>query len=203
LKLADYSGRTRRGCAIFVPKYGDAAAYSLNRAGGEEFRILIRAEPPAAPLVPPEDVVICAPARPLSGARAPQRPASKPAGHAGLPLTPAGLEALRQGQLYTRAPLQVTAEDVFAGGRARLALLARELLVSQALSDYLNAIAIALGAPGPARPATSERLEELRHLLEASGGTHFGPDEAEAETAIANVTALTSTVGPQELLACA
>ena len=203
VEFADYSGRRRRGRAIFLPKYGDAAAYSLNRAGGEEFRILILAEPPAGPLVPPEDVVICAPARPLSRAKGPQRHTSKPAGHAGLAVTSAGLEALRQGRLYARAPLLVTAEDVFAGGRARLALLARDLLVSQALSDYLNAIAIALGAPGPANPATSERLEELRRMLEASGSTHFGPDGAEAETAIANVTALTSTAGPQELLACA
>ena len=201
LKLADHAGRTRRGRAIFLPKFADAAADSLNRADGEEFRILILAEPPKDALVPPEGIVICAPARSLSGA--PGRRASKPGRHTGLPLTSAGLEALRQGRLYARAPLQVTAEDVFAGGRARLALLARELLVSQTLSDYLNVIAIALGAPGPAKPPTSERLEELRRLLEVSGSTRFGRDGAEAETAIANVTALTSTAEPSELLACA
>src|SRR3990172_11636457 len=80
VEFTDDSGRRRRGSAIFLPKYGDAAAYTLNRASGEEFRILILAEPPAGPLVPPEDAVICAPARPLSGAKGPQRHTSKPAG---------------------------------------------------------------------------------------------------------------------------
>jgi len=202
LKLADHSGRTRRGRAIFLPKFGDAAD-NLHPVDGEEFRILILAEPPEGPLVPPEGVVVIAPARPLSGARAPQRRTSKPARHPALSLTADGLELLRQGRLFARAPLQVTAEEIFAGGRARLALLARDLLVSQALSGYLNAIAIALGAPGPAKPATSERLGELRGLLEASGSLHFGREAAEADTAITNVMELTSTAGPQELLACA
>src|SRR3990172_9381470 len=172
LKLADPSGRTRRGRAIFLPKLGDAAD-TLHPADGEEFRILILAEPPEGPLVPPEGVVVSAPARPLSSAKAPQRRTSKPARHAALSLTADDLELLRQGRLFARVPLQVTAEEIFAGGRARLALLARDLLVSPAPSGYLNAIAIALGAPGPAKPATRERLEELRGLLEASGSAHF------------------------------
>jgi hypothetical protein len=202
LKLADHSGRTRRGRAIFLPKFGDAAD-NLHPVDGEEFRILILAEPPEGPLVPPEGAVVSAPARPLSGARAPQRRTSKTTDHAGLSLTSDDLELLRQGRLFARVPLQVTAEEIFAGGRARLALLARDLLVSQALSDYLNAIAIALGAPGPAKPATSERLEELRGLLEASSSIRFGREAAEADAAITNVMELTSTAGPQELLACA
>ena len=201
LKLADHSGRTRRGRVILLPKYEDAAG-NLHFAGGEEFRILILAEPPGDPLVPPEGVVICAPA-PQSGRAGAAGRTPQPAKHTALPLTAADLEALRQGRLYARAPLQVTAEEIFAGGRARLALLARDLLFSQALCDYLNAIAIALSAPGPAKPATSERLGELRGLLEASGSTHFGRDGVEAEAAIANVVALTSTAGTQELLACA
>src|SRR3990172_6305875 len=66
LKLTDHSGRTRRGRVILLPRSGDAAA-NLQPASGEEFRILILAEPPEDPLVPPEGVVICAPARPLAG----------------------------------------------------------------------------------------------------------------------------------------
>jgi len=200
LKFADHSGRTRRGRVILLPKVGDAAD-NLHPADGEEFRILILAEPPEGPLVLPEGVVVCAPARLPPGA--PGQRAPNPSRHAALSLTLADLEALRQGRLHAPAPLQVTAGDVFAGGRARLALLARDLLVSQALADYLNAIAIALCAPGPAKPATSERLEELRLLLEASGNTHFGRDGAEAEAAITNVRELTSAATPQELLACA
>ncbi|MDP2673901.1 MAG: hypothetical protein Q8Q00_03235 [Dehalococcoidia bacterium] len=202
LKLADHSGRTRRGRAILLPKF-EGSANSLDPAGGEEFRILILAEPPEDHLVPPEGVVISAPARPLPSVGSPRSRASKPARHAALPLTSDDLEALRQGRLYARAPLQVTAEEIFAGGRARLAALARDLLVSQALSDYLNAIAIALGAPGPAKPATGERLGELRNLLEVSGSAHLGHDAAEADAAIANVMELTSAAGRQELLACA
>ena len=202
LKLSDHSGRTRRGRAIFLAKF-EGSAINLDPAAGEEFRILILAEPPEDPLVPPEGVVIGAPARPLPSVGSPRSRASKPARHAALPLTSDDLEALRQGRLYARAPLQVTAEEIFAGGRARLAALARDLLVSQALSGYLNAIAIALGAPGPAKPATGERLEELRGLLEASGSAHFDREAAEADAAITNVMELTSTAGPQELLACA
>ena len=202
LKLADHSGRTRRGRAIFLAKFEDSAI-NLDTAAGEEFRILILAEPPEDPLVPPEGVVVSAPPRQLPGAGSPRSRAPKPTGHTALPLTSDDLEALRQGRLYARAPLQVTAEEIFAGGKARLALLARDLLVSQALSDYLNAIAIALGAPDPAKPATSERLRELRGLLEASGSAHVSLGAAEADAAIANVTELTSTTGPQELLACA
>ena len=202
LKLVDYSGRTRRGGAILLPKF-EGPAISLDPATGEEFRIIILAEPPEDPLVPPEGVVIGAPARPLPSVGSPRSRASKPARHAALPLTSDDLEALRQGRLYARAPLQVTAEEIFAGGRARLAALARDLLVSQALSDYLNAIAIALGAPGPAKPATDERLGELHDLLEVSGSAHFGHDAAEAYAAITNVTELTSASGRQELLACA
>ena len=202
LKLTDHSGRTRRGRVILLPRSGDAAA-NLQPASGEEFRILILAEPPEDPLVPPEGVVICAPARPLAGKVSPRPPTSKRARLSALPLTSLDLEALRQGHLFTRAPLQVTAEELFAGGRARLAILARDLLLSQALSECLNAIAIALAAPGPARPVEIERLQELRGLLEVSGGGHFPREAAEAEAAIANVTELTSTAGPEELLACA
>src|SRR3970040_377065 len=92
LKLADHSGRTRRGRAIFLPKFGDAAD-NLHPIDGEEFRILILAEPPEGPLVPPEGIVVIAPARPLSGARAPQRRTSKATDHAGLPITSDGREA--------------------------------------------------------------------------------------------------------------
>src|SRR3972149_11136576 len=163
LKLADHSGRTRRGRAIFLPKLGDAAD-NLHLVDGEEFRILILAEPPEGPLVPAEGIVVSAPARPLSSARAPQRRTSKPARHPALSLTSDDLELLRQGRLFARVPLQVTAEEIFAGGRGRLGLLARDLLVSQALSGHLNAIAIALGAPGPPKPATSGRPGERRGL---------------------------------------
>jgi len=186
LKLADRSGRRRQGRAILLTKFGDAAD-TLHPADGEEFLILILAEPPEGPLVPPEGVVVSAPALPLSSARAPQRRTPKRARHPALSLTADGLEALRRGRLFSRAPLQVTAEEIFAGGRARLALLARELLVSQALSGYLDAIAIALGAPGPAKPATSERLEELRGLLEVSRSIHFDQGAAEAGAAITNL----------------
>src|SRR3972149_2321195 len=97
LKLADHSGRTRRGRAIFLPKFGDAAD-NLHPVDGAGVRILILAEPPEGPLVPPEGIVVSAPARPLSSARAPRSRASKPAGHAARPLTSDALEALRQGR---------------------------------------------------------------------------------------------------------
>jgi hypothetical protein len=202
LKLADYSGRTRRGRVIFLPERQGIEEY-LNPAAGEEFRILILAEPTEGPLVPADSVVICAPARPLSGGGPPRSRDRKSARHAGLPLALNDLEALRQGRLLARTLLQVTAEEIFEGGRARLALLAKDLLVAQALADYLDAMAMALAAPGSPKPATSERLDELRGLLEACVGAQLGPDAAEAEAAITNVMQLTSTAGRQELLACA
>ena len=67
LKLADRSGRRRQGRAILLTKFGDAAD-NLHPIDGEEFRILILAEPPEDPLVPPEGVVICAPARQIGRA---------------------------------------------------------------------------------------------------------------------------------------
>ena len=200
LKLGDHAGRTRRGRAIFLPKHGGPADIP-GPSEGDEFRILILAEPLDGPLVPPEGTVVSAPARPLSGFRAAKRRPSTSTGHAGLPITQADLEALRKGRLFASVPLPVTAEEVFAGGRARLALLAKALFVSQALSGYLEAIAIALAAPGPAQPAAIERLKELRLLLEACGGAGFVREAAEAETAITNLRELTASAEPPEVLA--
>src|SRR3972149_2284578 len=95
LKLVDYSGRTRRGRAIFLSKF-DGPATNLDAAGGEGVCILLLAEPLEDPLVPPEGVVICAPARPLSGAGSPQPPTSKRARLSALPLTSLDLGALGQ-----------------------------------------------------------------------------------------------------------
>jgi hypothetical protein len=170
LKLGDHTGRTRRGRAIFLPKHGGSADI-FGPSEGDEFRILILAEPLEGPLVPPEGTVVSAPARPLSGIRAAKRRPSTSTGHAGLPITQGDLEAL----------------------------LAKALFVSQALSGYLEAIAIALAAPGPAQPADIERLKQLRLLLEACGGARPGREAAEA--AITNLRELTASAEPAEVLA--
>src|SRR3990172_6427133 len=120
------------------------------------------------------------------------------------PVSPAeDLELLRKGRLYSRAPLQARPEDVFAGDKPRLALLARDLLLSAAAADYLRAIAIALSAPGAAKAATLDRLGELQKLVEAvrsAGGSEALP---ELDAAASRLSQLASAGDAETLLLCA
>src|SRR3989337_2730519 len=165
-RVVDHSGRRRKGSAVILPRRS-LGLISAKLEEGEDFRIIMLAEPPDGPVSPAEGVVVIAPARLLSSAArlreaaAPYRPARQPA----VSFPPKDVVLLRKERLYSRAPLQVRPEDVFAGDKPRLALLARDLLLSAAAAEYLQAVAVAMSAPRAANPATLERLGELRGLI--------------------------------------
>ncbi len=205
LGLTDHSGRKRQGCAVLLPGAPETRRYE-RLDDGEDFRIVILSEPPQQALSPGEGIVISAPSRRLACASVSARePAAaySAAKQSGLTLPAKDLELLREGSLFAATPLRVTAEDVFGGGKARLTLLARDLLASLALAEYLNPIAIALNAPSPPKQANSERVDELRDLINALGEVEFGDDASEGSETLARLSELASAAGTEEFLACA
>src|SRR3972149_6835807 len=137
LRVVDYCGRRRQGSAVILPRRS-LGLISAKLEEGEDFRIIMLAEPPDGPVSPAHGVVVVAPARLLSAAArrraaaGPYRAARQPA----VSFPPKDLELLRKGSLYSRAPLQARPEDVFAGDKPRLALLARDLLLSAGAAGY-------------------------------------------------------------------
>ena len=205
LDIADYSGRKRQGRAVLLPGW-PAEPAGERPAAGEDFRIVILSEPPESGVSPAEYVVVSAPTRRLGTATvAPREPAATygAAKQSGLTLSPKDIDLLRQGSLFAATPLQVTAEDVFAGGEARLTLLARDLLACKALEEHLRPIAIALNAPAAAKPASQERLEELKQLVQAASDIEFGHEASEGEAALARLSELAFAADAERFLACA
>jgi hypothetical protein len=169
LSLTDYSGRKRQGHALLLSEWPSNPG-SERLAEGEDFRIVVLSEPPEGAISPEEGVVVVAPACRLASATVTEREPTathSAAEQADLTLSAKNIELLRQGRLLAATPLQLTAEDVFAGGKARLAFLACDLLLSIAVAEYLSPIAIALSAPDAAKPVTQDRLEELKQLVSA------------------------------------
>src|SRR3990170_4951938 len=204
LRVVDYCGRRRQGSAIVLPRRSPGLI-SAKLEEGEDFRIIMLAEPPDGPVSPADGVVVVAPAHPLSSAArpgeaaAPYRAARQPA----VALPAEDIELLRRGRLYSRAPLQARPEDVFTGDKPRLALLARDLLLSAAAADYLCAIAVAMSAPGAAKAATLERLGELQGLIETVSGAAKGEPPPELGAAASRLSQLASAGDAETLLLCA
>ena len=203
LRVVDYSGRRRQGSAIVLPRRSPGLI-SAKLEEGEDFRIIMLAEPPDGPVSPADGVVVVAPARLLpSAARLREAAPHRPARQQAVSFPAEDLELLRKGRLYSRAPLQARPEDVFAGDKPRLALLARDLLLSVAAAGYLQAVAVAMRAPGAANPATLERLGELQKLVEAvrsAGGSEALP---ELDAAASRLSQLASAGDAETLLLCA
>src|SRR3990170_7471985 len=203
LRIVDHSGRRRQGSAVILPRRS-LGLISAGLEEGEDFRIIMLAEPPDGPISPAEGVVVAAPVRPLSST-ARLREAATPYLATRQPVVSfpeEDLELLRKGTLYSRAPLRARPEDVFTGDKPRLALLARDLLLSAAAADYLSAIAIAMSAPGAANPATLERLSELQGLIDTVCGA---PQEGrpELDAAASHLSQLSSAADAEALLLCA
>ncbi|MCH7999762.1 MAG: hypothetical protein IIA91_09810, partial [Chloroflexi bacterium] len=138
--LTDYSGRKRQGRALLLSEWPSNPG-SEHLAEGEDFRIVVLSEPPEGTISPEEGVVVVAPARRLASTSVTARKPSatnSATKQADLALSVKNIERLRQGSLVAATPLQLTAEDVFAGGKARLALLACDLLLSIAVAEYLS-----------------------------------------------------------------
>src|SRR3990172_2330042 len=127
LRVVDYCGRRRQGSAVILPRQS-LGLISAKLREGEDFRIIMLAEPPEGPVSPAQGLAVLPPAERPRGAEAPCGRARQPA--VSFPAEALGL--LRTGRLYSRAPLQARPEDVFAGDKPRLALLARDLLLSAA-----------------------------------------------------------------------
>ena len=203
LRIVDHSGRRRRGSAVILPRRS-LGLISAKLEEGEDFRIVMLAEPPDGPISPAEGVAVAVPAHLLPStallreAAAPYRPARQP----DISFPAEDLELLRKGSLYSRASLRVTPEEVFTGDKPLLTLLARDLLLSTGAADYLNAIAVALSAPRAANPATLERLGQLRRLMETvSGSAQAGQPELDA--AASRLSQLCSGGDAETMLLCA
>ena len=205
LSLTDYSGRKRQGRALLLSEWPSNPG-SEPLAEGEDFRIVVLSEPPEGTISPEEGVVVVAPACRLASATVTARKPSatySAAGQADLALSAKNIERLRQGRLLAATPLQLTAEDVFAGGKARLALLAGDLLLSIAAAEYLSPIAMALSAPDAAKPVTQDRLKELKLLVSTVSDNGIGDGDFDLKKALDHLSELASTAATEQFLASA
>lgn len=124
LEVTNQAGRGRQGRAVVLPRWL-ADPRSQRPAEGEDFRIVILAEPPEGPHL---GLRTRCRQRPRPLAAAPDTIRKRHATYAvakqpHLPLAPKDIDLLRQGNLFAATPLQVTAEEVFAGGKVRLRAL--------------------------------------------------------------------------------
>ncbi len=205
LSLTDYAGRKRRGRALLLSEWPSNPG-SERLAEGEDFRIVVLSEPPEGTISPEEGVVVVAPVRRLVSATMTAREPTatySAAEQADLTLSAKNIGLLRQGSLLAATPLQVTAKDVFAGGKARLKLLAHDLLLSVAVAEYLSPIAMALSAPDAAKPVTQERLEELKQLVSAVSDSGIGDGDSELKKALEHLSKLTPAAATEQFLASA
>jgi hypothetical protein len=204
LDLRDHAGRKRQGRAVLLPRWGTDRGGEC-AGSGEDFRVVLLSEPPEGPVSPAEGVVVSAPASPLAfaaNAVGEVTAAYKTGSRSGLGLSPQDVELLCQGRLFAAAPLQVTAEEVFAEGKAHLDLLARDLLLSTAVAEYLSPVAIALYAPGGAKPADMERLQDLSDLIRAAGAAAAN-EAPEVKAALARLSQLASAADREQFISCA
>lgn len=199
--LADHLGRKRHGRAVLLSHWPAEAALP---AEDEDFKIVLLSEPPDGPVAPMERVVVSVPAKRLtafgkkaSEAAAPYS-AAKPAG---LKLAPRDFELLRQGRLFAAAPLERSAEEIFAGTTPNLALLARDMLAAEAMREHLERVALALAAPADAKPASQERLDELRALIDAARAMETNEETSEVGEALDRLAEVVSADGSEQLLA--
>src|SRR3972149_12316033 len=98
LRVVDHCGRRRKGSAVILPRQS-LGLISARLDEGEDFRIIMLAEPPDGPISPAEGVVVAAHVRPLSS-KARLREAAAPFGAArqpGVSFPPQDLEHLRKG----------------------------------------------------------------------------------------------------------
>ncbi len=203
--LTDYSGRKRRGRALLLSEWPSNPGIE-HLAEGEDFRIVVLSEPPEGTISPEEGVVVVAPACRLASATVTARKPTATRSAAEQPdlaLSAKNIERLRQGSLLAATPLQMTAEDVFAGGKARLKLLACDLLLSIAVAEYLSPIAIALSAPDAAKPVTQDRLEELKQLVSAVSDNGIGDGNSELKKALKHLSELACAAATEQFLASA
>jgi hypothetical protein len=205
LSLTDYSGRKRQGHALLLSEWPSNPG-SERLAEGEDFRIVVLSEPPVGTISPGEGVVVVAPACRLASATVTEREPTatySAAEQPDLALSAKNIGLLRQGNLFAATPLQLTAKDVFAGGKARLALLACDLLLSIAVAEYLSPIAMALSAPDAAKPVNQDRLEELKQLVCAVSDSGIGDGDSEVKQALEHLTELACAAATEQFLASA
>ncbi len=205
LDLTDHAGRKRQGRAVLLARWPEGPG-GYSAAKGEDFRIVLLTEPPEGLVSPTEGMVVSAPAGRLAfGANAVGEDAATymAGARSGLALSPEDAELLRQGRLFAAAPLQVTAKEVFAEGKADLDLLARDLLLSTAVAEYLSPVAMALYAPDAAKPASMERLQDLSELIRAVSDGGPADEAPEAKDTLTRLSQLASCADREDFICCA
>ena len=205
LHVTDHAGRRRSGRADLLPKWPDDPDDAPCVAADEDFRLIVLSQPPAGVIAPAAGVAVCAPGAPLRVTRRLREAAVayETGRRPDLPIPKEALELLRQGVLFSAAPVQVRAEDVFAAGKAQLDVLARDLLAAQALVGRLELIAVALSAPQPPAPSTRERLDDLGQLIREVSDSLPAEDMPEAMEAMARLSELVYAPDTEDLLAAA
>ena len=210
VSFADSLGHRRQGFAVRLPRWDEAAASALEQVGGD-FRIVILDQPPEGALPPLRGSVICAPAEPLErrGERsAAMTEAAVSYAVRGRPtrlLSAAEVRLLSQGRLIALSALRVSAQEVFGEGRARLELLAAELVRSEALDDYAVPLDVVLSAPdAPARRPLPQLIAGLGSLVSQAGGALAGRGRlVQAEAVIARLEQVSASADADGFLAAA
>ncbi len=203
LSIVDALGEKKEGL-VFWAEYWDQETESQIMDGAADFRIVILRQPSATAIRPPAATVVCAPAGTTGAVTEPSATYSltgRPFRFSHLDLAPLG-----QGTLHTTADLRISASYVFQAGDARFDLLARDLLLSEALEEYLGALRLALAAPEPVVPAslpdTLHTMREIARSAEAKLDKLPG-ERAEAGESLQRVARLAEATLPEDLLSVA
>ena len=209
ISLLDAAGDTREGFVLRMPRWDASAPANLQALKGD-FRIVILGEPPETSIQAPPGTVICAPVAPAKAPAAVREPTTVYAVEAERPptsLTAAEATLLSLGKLLAPVDLRVTPQEVFGAGEPRFELLARDILTSEALADYLGPLAVALAAPAvPGRSPAQELMAALQRLVHHAEAPLPGLEREvgpEATGAIDRLSQLSAAAGVESFLACA
>lgn len=207
LIIVDGLGHRHRGSVLVMARWPGSESLTAPPEQ-EEFRIIILRQPPPEPVRPPRGVAVCIPAQPLKRPTAVREPPATyrvQGRRQSLPrITTADLRLLAQGEVVAATQLTVKPEEVFREGKAQLDLLARDLLTSQGLADYLEPLNAVLSAPAPRPPGTyQETVQRLASLLQAVAASAQGEGEAappEAGEAVRRLSQVVEAAEPAALL---
>lgn len=201
ISVTDAIGQRRHGSIFLLPRWPPETPLE-GPPDHDEFRIVILQQPPPEPVRPHSGTLICVPAQPLNRLAAVREPVAtygtKGRRQQGLlPLSPADIRVLREGQIVAPTELTLGPQDVFLENHLRLELLAKEFLASEELYHYLQPLATALSAPAtPSTPSRSRTLAELADLVRAVASSPPTEDNGavpvELEEALARLSQLTA-----------
>ena len=209
ISILDAAGDRHEGFLLRVPRWDASIPANLQALKGG-FRIVILGEPPGTSIQAPPGTVICAPVAPTKAPAAVREPTAVYEVEAERPLsslTATEARLLGQGKLLAPVDLRVTPQEIFGAGKPCFELLARDLLTSEALADYLGPLALALTAPAaPGRSPAQELMAAPQRLVRQAEVALRGLGRGvglEATDAIDRLSQLSAAADAESFLACA